>query len=201
MVASHLPEFPVDITDCLNPLCTLHHSSLDLFCDNLARCLYDCAEVTIPKSHPSHSVPGWNSSARLLKEKANFWHVVWKQAGSPSAGVLHQLKKSARSRYKYEVRRLKCREHHIRRKWQLLLLHLTLRTFGSMLTMLTDRRNPLPLTLSMATLGMRSPVCSHLSSKASCTLKMSLCVTLFFLISPTHFQPVILSLFLYLASA
>ena len=115
MVASHLPQFPVDNADCLNTLCTLHHSSLDLFCDNLARYLYDCAEVTIPKSHPSHSVPGWNSSARLLKEKAKFWHVVCKQAGSP-VGVLHQLKKSARSRYKYEVKCLKRREHHIRRE-------------------------------------------------------------------------------------
>lgn len=168
MVSSHLPGFPVDITDCLNPLCTLHHSSLDLFCDNLARCLYDCAEVTIPKSHPSYSVPGWNSSARLLKEKANYWHVVWKQAGSPSAGVLHQLKKSARSRYKYEVRTRSVMSIIFRgRKWQLLLPHLTLRTFGSMLTMLTDLRNPLWLTLLMATPGMRSPVCSHLCSKAS----------------------------------
>ena len=39
----------------------------------------------------SSSVPGWNTAARLYKEKANFWHAVGKQAGSPSSGYLHQI--------------------------------------------------------------------------------------------------------------
>ena len=88
---------------------------MDKFCDDLACCLDHAARKTLPLTHPTSTVAGWNHSARGLKEKANFWHRVWKQAGSPSAGVLHQLKKLARSRYKYEVRRLKRRELHIRR--------------------------------------------------------------------------------------
>ena len=38
--------------------------------------------------------------------QANFWYKVWIEAGCPSSGVLH-------SRFKYEVRRLKRREHHL----------------------------------------------------------------------------------------
>ncbi len=34
------------------------------------------------------------------------WHKVWREAGSPSAGVLHQIKVSSKRRFKYEVRRL-----------------------------------------------------------------------------------------------
>ena len=52
----------------------------------------------------------------FLCEKANLWHNVWGQAGSPSSGVLHQIKRFAKSRYKYEVRHLRCREQFIRRE-------------------------------------------------------------------------------------
>ena len=38
------------------------------------------------------------------------------KAGCPSAGVLHQIKRAAKSRYKYEVRRLTCRAQYIRRE-------------------------------------------------------------------------------------
>jgi len=61
-------------------------------------------------------VPGWNDAARHLKNKATFWHKLWCDAGSPSSGVLHQLKLAAKRRYKYEVRRLKRRQSHIRRR-------------------------------------------------------------------------------------
>jgi len=39
---------------------------------------------------------------------------LWLEAGSPSAGVLFQLKKRAHRRYKYAVRRVKWREDHIK---------------------------------------------------------------------------------------
>ena len=52
----------------------------------------------------------------MFKSKANFWYKVWKQAGSPSSGTLFQIKRSSKSRYKYEVRRLKRRKEYIRRQ-------------------------------------------------------------------------------------
>ena len=42
-----------------------------------------------------------------MRESANFWHRIWSDSGCPSSGVLFQIKKNAKSRYKYEVRRLK----------------------------------------------------------------------------------------------
>ena len=116
LLSSRLPPFPACVRDCCDPTCTQHHAFLDGFCEQLSRCILDCALVVFPKVRQSSSVPGWNNSARLLKEKANFWYTVWCEAGSPSVGVLHQLKRTAKSRYKYEVRRLKRREQHIRRE-------------------------------------------------------------------------------------
>ena len=110
-----MPQLSDSIVSCCNPCCTSHHSCMDKFCADLLCCLHDSALKTFPIVRPYGSIPGWTSSAQRFKEKANLWHKVWKQAGSPSAGVLHQLKRSSRARYKYEVRRLRRREHHIRR--------------------------------------------------------------------------------------
>ena len=40
----------------------------------------------------------------------NFWYKIWEKAGCPNAGVLFQIKKR---RYKYEVRRLVCRQKYL----------------------------------------------------------------------------------------
>ena len=116
LVSSLLPTFPDSVRDCCDPLCSQHQAFLDSYCDDLSRCLFDSAMAALPKVRQSSCVPGWNSGARSFKKKANFWHRVWCQAGCPSSGVLHQLKRSAKSRYKYEVRRLKRREQYIRRE-------------------------------------------------------------------------------------
>ena len=116
VLSSLLPPFPDSVRDCYDPSCTKHHAFLDGFCEQLSHCLYDSALASFPNVQTFSSVPGWNNSARLLKEKANFWHAVWRKAGYPSAGVLHQLKRTAKSRYKYEVRRLRRRRQHIRRE-------------------------------------------------------------------------------------
>ena len=94
----------------------MHAPALDWFCEQLSLCLHHCAVLTMPTVCQSSSVPGWNTAACLYKEKANFWHAVWKQAGSPTSGVLHQIKKSSRSRYKYEVRHLRRHEEFIGRE-------------------------------------------------------------------------------------
>ena len=113
LVSHYLPN---SICDCCDPQCMVHTPVLDWFCEQLSLCLHHCAVSTMPTVRHSSSVPGWNTAARLYEEKANFWHAVWKQAGSPSSGVLHQIKKSSRSRYKYEVRRLRRHEEFIRRE-------------------------------------------------------------------------------------
>ena len=54
----------------------------------------------------SRRLIGWNDRANKLKNESKFWYRVWVEAGYPTSGVLFQIKKNAKSRYKYEVRRL-----------------------------------------------------------------------------------------------
>ena len=42
----------------------------------------------------------------------NFWYRLWEDAGHPSSGVLFQIKKNTKTRYKYEIRHLK-RRHNV----------------------------------------------------------------------------------------
>ena len=48
-----------------------------------------------------------------IVKSARFWHQLWTDSGCPSSGVLFQIKRNAKHRFKYEVRRLKRRHEHI----------------------------------------------------------------------------------------
>ena len=117
LLASRLPLLPEDAVSCVDPSCTSHSGAISDFLCSLLECISAAAAETLPlvTSFRSRRLPGWNDGARALKSKANFWHRVWLEAGSPSAGVLTELRKKAKSRSKYEVRRLKRREQFIRR--------------------------------------------------------------------------------------
>ena len=49
--------------------------------------------------------------AHLLKRATSLWYDVWKEAGYPTSGVMFQIKKHAKRRFKYEV--LKRRHQHL----------------------------------------------------------------------------------------
>ena len=97
----------------------MHQSFLDQLCSSLLACISQSAIQSLPLvKSKSSAIPGWNEAVRSLKSKTSFWHKVWldHEAGSPSAGILHQIKLASKCRYKYEVRRLKHQSNLTRRK-------------------------------------------------------------------------------------
>ena len=72
--------------------------------------------MCIPTTTVCKRVAGWNDSARLLKRQASFWHQLWVDCGSPSAGVTAEIKKKTKQRYKAETRRLKRQQNYICRE-------------------------------------------------------------------------------------
>ena len=99
----HCPQLCEAVVSCCNPHCCEHYSALDQFCDQLSACLYESASFCIPTvlCTPNRThLAGWNDSVKLLKCHANFWHKVWCEAGCPPAGVITQIKKTAKSRFK-----------------------------------------------------------------------------------------------------
>ena len=57
---------------------------------------------------------GWSQFVKSELEASRWWYKLWIDAGSPSAGVLFQLKKRAHRRYKYAVHRVRRRQEHIK---------------------------------------------------------------------------------------
>ena len=44
-------------------------------------------------------VPGWNDFVNEYKNKAIFWHKLWKENGSPHTGILHDIRRETRWKY------------------------------------------------------------------------------------------------------
>ena len=103
---------PTTLCDCLVADCSVHRDILDSYAQKIISCVLDCAHLCFPtyRKSSTHRLVGWKNTAYIYKHSANFWHKLWDECGCPSSGVLFQLKKKTKSRYKYEVRRLKRRQ-------------------------------------------------------------------------------------------
>ena len=117
LVAQSLPPFPPDIACCCSPNCSLHLSSIDLFADKIITCLLNCAFATIPSHLTSkqRGLAGWNDGPKKLRCETNFWHKVWLEAGCPKSGVLVEIKKKVKKRYKYAARKVKRQQKYLLR--------------------------------------------------------------------------------------
>ena len=108
-VADNIPSFPICICDCTSLTCSGHCCFLDSFAQDLVNVLHASSQRCIPsRSASTHrKLAGWSPKAKVLKRSCNFWYKVWYEAGFPSSGVLYQIKKLAKTHFKYEARRLK----------------------------------------------------------------------------------------------
>ena len=99
----------LQIASCINLLLTMHVK-------NFIFCLYHAGQQCFSKfSKHAKVIPGGNDFVRLLCSKALFSNSLWSDNG-PSSGVLSQIRRKAKSCYKYAVRSLKRRKDHIVRK-------------------------------------------------------------------------------------
>ena len=119
MVSKHLPSFPQEILNCSIHDCSIHHEVLDSYTHSLISVLDSCSRLCFPSyTHSSASprLPGWNDGTGKLREISVFWHRVWVEAGCPSPGVPFNIKRKAKTRFKYAVRRLKRRRDFLVRE-------------------------------------------------------------------------------------
>ena len=89
---------------------------------------------------PQVKLTGWKDFAGNQKHSANFWHRIWSEAGCPSSGVLFQIKKHKKSRYKHEVRRLKRKQNLVQEKLAGLSARKKMRDFWSQIRKLNVTR-------------------------------------------------------------
>jgi hypothetical protein len=100
---------PVDTLTCYNCQCNdmSHFRAIDSYYNAIYGCCYSAAKGIIPISTHGKSVAGWNEVARPIREKSLFWHHIWSEAGRPRCGVLADIMRQTRCRYRYAVRKLR----------------------------------------------------------------------------------------------
>ena len=75
--------------------------------DNIITACINAAADTIPvkgNSSPRRSIAKWEEHVSSSKDKALFWHKLWKQNGCPHQGILADIRQKTRSQYHYAVR-------------------------------------------------------------------------------------------------
>lgn len=100
---------PNDVLAYTDPHCDMHYNCL---------CLSHCADRAIPKIGGRWCLDRWDKKVWSIRDGSILRHKIWQKSGCPSSGILIQLKKCAKSRYKYAVRRL-IRSQDMLRAWKM----------------------------------------------------------------------------------
>ena len=59
-------------------------------------------------------IPQWNEYIEPHRERAMFWHTLWKDNGSPRNGILADVRRKTRFKYHYMIKWVKSNEINIR---------------------------------------------------------------------------------------
>ncbi len=95
--------------------CGEHCELLEEYHDNIiAACLDASSCIPMSRQNRSNCIPGWNEFVKVYKDKALFWHKLWKEGGSPTSGVLFDLRRKTRYEYHRALRFVKRNAKNIR---------------------------------------------------------------------------------------
>ena len=76
-------------------LCSKHNSCIQSYYDQIVNALIEASRETIPvnqsKSNNRPCIAGWNDHVSITKEKALFWHQLWKSNNCPKQGFIADI--------------------------------------------------------------------------------------------------------------
>ena len=106
-----------DVLCCTNHQCTAHHDAILSLHDNIISSCLDASKCIPTKKsmnhNPKKSIPGWKEFVKPYRSDALFWHALWKDNGSPSAGYLADIRRRTRYKYHNVLRKVRQQEKHI----------------------------------------------------------------------------------------
>ena len=114
---------PVQVSECRDLHCTQqeHLEAIDWFAAEVIEAVQTAAETALPCPRPGGGtekrkvIPGFNDTVKPFKEKAYFWHQVWKSAGCPTNTELHTIMKRSRNQYHRELKKCQRSEMMIKK--------------------------------------------------------------------------------------
>ena len=89
--------------NCQNPS---QINDIDSFYDDIFTVLMECSESLpeVNSTRQRHNVPGWNAHVREVHAAARDAYLLWKIGGRPRQGVLYDLMRNSRLRFKHALR-------------------------------------------------------------------------------------------------
>lgn len=102
-------ETPYEALRCDSPRCEAHTDVIMSYYKSLVDACLTAGRHCIPHSNANQvnarkPVPYWTTHVKPLKDKALFWHAIWKSCDSPTIGVVAQIRRSTRAKYHRALR-------------------------------------------------------------------------------------------------
>jgi len=107
-------DLPVDALYCSDHFCVEHGNNLQMFHDAIiTACL--SASKCIPHSKSKKSrIPGWTEFVGPYREKAMFWHKLWKENSCPRSGYISNIRRLTRAQYHNVLKKVQRNENDLR---------------------------------------------------------------------------------------
>ena len=109
---------PRNAIDCQDLKCSQHLEEIQRYYDDILQACISAADCTVGRrQNRTRNLPrrpGWNNYVQPYKERAIFWHALWKCNGSPREGHIALIRRQTRARYRYAVRYIKRHEEQCR---------------------------------------------------------------------------------------
>ena len=86
--------------------CTEHLFMIEKYFTDIVSAI-DKADKCLPRSRPGMSKSFWNDELSSLKKASYDAHIMWRDSGKPSSGMVFNIKKEASYKYKHAVRMAK----------------------------------------------------------------------------------------------
>ena len=106
----YLTNIPLndEVLSCSNMLCQTQDESVFKLFDDISSIMNKCAWLSIPRRVIGRQhIAGWNESVNEYREKAMFWHDIWKSCGRPVSGQVADLRRFTRTKYHWAVKQAK----------------------------------------------------------------------------------------------
>ena len=109
---------PVDTVICDNLQCKDHQEEIQMYYDNIMNSCLIAGDKCIPHCKQGNGqykhVPGWSEFVKEHKDKAIFWHAIWRSSGSPREGTVADIRRRTRAKFHYALRYVKRYEDVLR---------------------------------------------------------------------------------------
>ena len=99
-------SMPMQALYCNDIACKQHYTVIDTYYESIIDACLKASDMCIP-STKKRVIAGWNEVAEPMRNEAIFWHGIWIDNGRPKHGLVADIRRRTRAKYKLTVKKLK----------------------------------------------------------------------------------------------